>query len=58
MEYNSGDMESGPGAFPVLSNWKALVNSSGVESWEILSPAGVSIFQSSKTSLAMSLAGS
>ena len=45
-------MESDPGAFPILSNWRALENSSGVKSWEILSPASVSIFQSSETSLA------
>ena len=51
-------MESGPGAFPVFSNWRALENSSGAKSSEILSPAGVWIFQSLETSLATSLAGS
>ena len=55
---SSGGMESGPGAFPVFSNWRALENSSGVKSSEILLPAGVGIFQSSETSLATSLAGS
>ena len=56
---NSGNMmEFGSGLFLVLSNWRTLENSSGVKSPEILSPAGVWIFQSSETSLAMSLAGS
>ena len=54
---SSGDMESGPRAFPVFSNWRALENSSSVKSSEILSPAGW-IFQNLETSSATSLAGS
>ena len=53
-------MESGPGAFPVVSNQRALENSSGVKPSEVglILPAGVWIFQSSETSSATSLAGS
>ena len=35
---NSGQIESGPGAFPDCSSWRALANSSGVKSPEMLSP--------------------
>ena len=54
----SGQIESGPGAFPGFSSWKALVISSGVKSPEILLPVGVGVLQSSDTSLDTSLADS
>ena len=55
---SSGDMESGQGAFPVFSSWRALENSSSVKSSETLSPADVCIIQSSEPSSVTGLAGS
>ena len=54
----SGQIESGPGAFPDCSSWRALTNSSGVKSSETFLSVGVGILQSSDTSLDMSLADS
>ena len=55
---SSGQMESGPRAFPSFNCWRALVNSSKVKSPEMLFPIGVGILQMSDTSLATSRADS
>jgi len=41
----SGQMESGPGAFPGFSCWRARANSSEVNSPEMHLPSGVGILQ-------------
>jgi len=51
----SGNMESGPGAFPGFSCWSARANSSEVNSPEIHLCSGVGILQRSDTSLFTSL---
>ena len=53
-----GQIESGPGAFPDFSSWRALANSSEVKSAEISLSVGVGILQGSDTSLEISLADS
>ena len=55
---SSEHIESGPGAFPCFSSWRALANSPGVKSPDILLSAGVGILHSSVTSLDTSRADS